>query len=322
MKDITGRLKVAHVNIRSLFPKIVDIDYVKKQKKLTEEELLYYLHNDDESDIPDMSVEEDCGWDDDDHQNIPDENIFERLTSQVEEGENEDYSEHEEPDNFQEKPDELKLANTDSDHQAIDDPHVDCTLGPLESERELSDTDSDNQANADHTLDPVTSEQGLLITNLLPEKSEQVKTDFVLPLFNNINKEMQSQSPKIHLVYSKICSTLRTLFDCFLKRECILDKSIENIDFINPINYLDLEQIYYGARVQNIFHNHTDLTPEQKHLFQLTCLNFYIESCNQIVKRMPLESNKLKEMSIIDPAKVKSGEISSIAHMCGLFSLD
>ncbi|XP_072388219.1 uncharacterized protein [Diabrotica undecimpunctata] len=74
---------------------------------------------------------------------------------------------------------ELKLANTDSDHQAIDDPHVDCTLGPLESERELSDTDSDNQANADHTLEPVTSEQELLITNLLPEKSEQVKTDGV-----------------------------------------------------------------------------------------------------------------------------------------------
>ncbi|XP_072381987.1 uncharacterized protein [Diabrotica undecimpunctata] len=143
--------------------------------------------------------------------------------------------------------------------------------------------------------------------------------DFVLPLFNNINKEMQSQSPKIHLVYSKICSTLKTLFDCFLKREYILDKSIENIDFRNSRNYLDLEQIYYGARVQNIFYNHTDLTPEQKHLFQLRCLDFYIESCNQIVKRMPLESNKLKELSNIGPAKVKSGEISSITHMCGLF---
>lgn len=77
----------------------------KNKKPLTEKELLYYLDNDAESDVPDIS-DEDCGWEDDvDHQSISDNEIVEILTSQVEGGENEDYSDHEEPDNLQEKPD-------------------------------------------------------------------------------------------------------------------------------------------------------------------------------------------------------------------------
>lgn len=87
-------------------------DYVKKQKKtLTEEELLYYLENDAESDIPDMSDEEDCAGDDDDHQTISADEIFEILTSQVEGGENEDNSDNDVPNNLQEKPDGELLKN-------------------------------------------------------------------------------------------------------------------------------------------------------------------------------------------------------------------
>lgn len=75
-----------------------------KKKPLTEKELLYYLENDAESDIPDMTDEEDdCNRDDAGNQSIADDVILEILTSQFEE--DEDLSDHEEPDNLQEKPD-------------------------------------------------------------------------------------------------------------------------------------------------------------------------------------------------------------------------
>lgn len=58
--------------------------------------------------------------------------------------------------------------------------------------------------------------------------------DFALQLFNNLNREMQAEQPRIHVLYAEITKTVRTLFDCFLKREYILSTSIENIDFENP----------------------------------------------------------------------------------------
>ncbi|CAH1383553.1 unnamed protein product, partial [Tenebrio molitor] len=61
--------------------------------------------------------------------------------------------------------------------------------------------------------------------------------DFILPLFNQLNLEMQSESPKIHVVYKNICNVLRTIYECFLKRNYIQSTEIENIDPKNPHNY-------------------------------------------------------------------------------------
>lgn len=36
--------------------------------------------------------------------------------------------------------------------------------------------------------------------------------------FNDLNREMQSEKPKLHLIYKNICNILRTIFECFLKR--------------------------------------------------------------------------------------------------------
>lgn len=126
------------------------------------------------------------------------------------------------------------------------------------------------------------------------------------------------KSPKLHELYKNVCNALHTLYDCFLKREYISNTPIENIDFRNPRNYLEIENCYFGASV-NVTIAEQNVSGEQLHLFRLRCIEFYVEACTQITNRFPLKNNQLKVMNFLDPTEVKSGNIASIANVVALF---
>lgn len=142
--------------------------------------------------------------------------------------------------------------------------------------------------------------------------------DFILPIFNNLNKEMQSEAPTLHVLYKNVCNALRTLYDCFLIREYISSTPIEDIDFRNPQNYLPIENCYFGASV-NITIANQNISGEQLHFFRLRCIEFYIEACIQVTTRFPLKNNPLKLLNFLDPTEVKRGNIASIADVVALF---
>lgn len=146
--------------------------------------------------------------------------------------------------------------------------------------------------------------------------------DFVLPFFTELNREMQAEHPKIHLVYSNICRTLRTLFDCFLKRDYIVITEIENVDFKDPTNFLDINEVYCGAKATSSLMDsktYPSRTPDHVQYFKLRCRDFYIEACQQIIKRFPLKNNPLKELGVLKPENVKGGQSQSIIPLCTLF---
>lgn len=143
--------------------------------------------------------------------------------------------------------------------------------------------------------------------------------DFVLPLFNQLNKEMQAEHPKIHIVYKNVSQTLRTFFDCFLKREYLTNIPIENVNFKDSNNFMDINEVYYGARATSTLLNCSKISPEQVNLFKCRCLDFYIEACHQITVRFPLKNNPLKGLDVIEPTNVKSGKNASIIPVCTLF---
>lgn len=144
--------------------------------------------------------------------------------------------------------------------------------------------------------------------------------DFVLPLFTDLNKVMQAEQPKIHSLYEKITGTLKTIFDCFLKREYLTSTPIENVDFINPRNLMHIDAIYYGAAASNtLLSSSENLNSDQVNLFKCRCLDFYIEACKQITTRFPLKNNPIKSLDIIDPKNVKIGKTASIVPMTRLF---
>lgn len=62
--------------------------------------------------------------------------------------------------------------------------------------------------------------------------------EFVLPIFTNLNLEFQSQTPKIHNIYSKMSAAFKTLLDCYIKPDYLKVTDISQIQYRNPSNFL------------------------------------------------------------------------------------
>ncbi|KAJ8939882.1 hypothetical protein NQ318_023222 [Aromia moschata] len=58
---------------------------------------------------------------------------------------------------------------------------------------------------------------------------------FVLPRFNNLNKETQSETPKIHNLYNSISSTYKVLLEYFIKKRKSANQICKRFDFNNEV---------------------------------------------------------------------------------------
>lgn len=117
-------------------------------------------------------------------------------------------------------------------------------------------------------IDIVCNKNDVLIAENILQKLQESRNklyfqflDYVLPVFNQLNREMQSESPKIHLLYENVTAVLQALFDCFLKRDYIVKTLITNIDFKNPRHFLSIENMYFGANVAATLSNSKNIAP-------------------------------------------------------------
>lgn len=172
--------------------------------------------------------------------------------------------------------------------------------------------------------DAVSRNDVLAVDNILSKMNDPTTKlflqflEFILPFFNNLNKEMQSESVKIHVLYKNISNILKTIFDCFIKRNYLINTPLESVQYKNPANHQPIEDIYFGANVLKSLSNH-NLTSEQLAFFRLRCLDFYIEACSQILSRFPLQNNPLKYFGFMSPSTIKEGTVTTITDCALLF---
>lgn len=141
--------------------------------------------------------------------------------------------------------------------------------------------------------------------------------DFALPILTNVNLAFQSESPQIHLIYSKVATAYKTILDCYINNEYLNSTQLSQIQYRNPNNFLSTENIYLGGKCTAVLSN-SSFSKRHINNFVTNCLNFYVECCHQLYKRFPLNSVHMKcleLMSFLDPKNAKSiRSISSIAY--------
>lgn len=108
---------------------------------------------------------------------------------------------------------------------------------------------------------------------------------YVLEIVNKLNVEFQSEKCKIYLLNDRVSALYKTILRNYLKKQYIDQTGLEKIDVINPRNFLPVEEIYYGARVQVILTS-GQINDIEMHTFRLRCLDFYTELCLQIKKKI------------------------------------
>lgn len=137
--------------------------------------------------------------------------------------------------------------------------------------------------------------------------------DFVLPIFTKLNIEFQSESPKIHEVYSKMTITFKILLEFYIDPDYLKTHDLCQIQYRNPQFYLPPHKLHVGGKcmadlAQNI------VSREEKSIFLTKCLDFYVEGVHQLYKRFPLKSSyvqTLKNLQFMDPTNMNN--IISIA---------
>lgn len=155
--------------------------------------------------------------------------------------------------------------------------------------------------------------QANTILHLLQQPSTKLYLEFLsysLPFFNKLNILMQSERPKIYIIYNEVITVIKTIMDCFIKEDILNKNNVYDIEYKNPRNFLELDKMYFGAAINLSDQDSTILQP-----VKLKCLEFYIESINQILSRFPLKNSVLKKLEFLNPDNVMNRKIASISDI-------
>ncbi|KAJ8968820.1 hypothetical protein NQ314_002082 [Rhamnusium bicolor] len=163
------------------------------------------------------------------------------------------------------------------------------------------------------------SYQNIPAANMILNHLNQLETklyleflEFILPTFNVLNAIMQSETPKIQIIYREVTAAVKTILDCYIKED-IMKKNKTNvydIDFKNPRNFLPIDKMYFEAKTQN-----SSLDNYVLNGVKIKCLDFYIESIRQIFDRFPLKNSAFEKLKFIDPKHVISRKTQSISEI-------
>ncbi len=144
--------------------------------------------------------------------------------------------------------------------------------------------------------------------------------DFVLPVFNKVNKLMQSESTQIHVLYMSVASTLRTILSCYMKESYLSKTPLKQLRFRDPNNFKPKEEMYLGVNVDTELRSSAQYEKVAIDRFRLNCLEFYIEAASQINKRFSFGSEKLEILKALSPKVVFNKEIPSLVTLLHIYS--
>lgn len=134
---------------------------------------------------------------------------------------------------------------------------------------------------------------------------------YTLKLVNTINIEFQSEKPRLHQLLPRVSSTYRQILKNYLKIDYVNRTELSKISVRNPENFVALENVYFGFKVQETISNNTQLHPKHLHDFRINCLNFYIELAVQVKNRFPFGNELYTQLTWLDPQNIFSDNKAS-----------
>lgn len=135
---------------------------------------------------------------------------------------------------------------------------------------------------------------------------------YILDIVNKINVQFQAEGFRMHILVSSITSMYKTVLKNFMRPDYVDQCSLDKI-LLHPANYLQLNEIYVGAKSEIILLEKSVSDNEIKN-FKVSCLHFYVELCKEIIKRFKFYDPVLNFAQNLDP-EVITVSPSSITPM-------
>jgi len=142
----------------------------------------------------------------------------------------------------------------------------------------------------------------------------------ILPYFTDLNKDMQSERPKIY-EYGKIANLCRCIMEIFIDKNYIKQcKSLQTVQYKNSHSFVPLQNLDLGIEIENYIEKHSNISLAEIETFKLRCVDFSIESLDQIFQRFSFDRVDLWEMRTLIPKNIIYDFSSSIIPLAKEFS--
>ena len=120
----------------------------------------------------------------------------------------------------------------------------------------------------------------------------------VLPLFTEVNKLLQYEEPKIHVMSSELTSFMYKLLGRFLLVSAYKDRLITDIDIDDSNNFLPDQQIMIGFTTRSYIQKHCILPAEEKKIIS-ACKSFYVAAYRYATSHLPFSDEVLKHAEVL-----------------------
>lgn len=153
--------------------------------------------------------------------------------------------------------------------------------------------------------------------------------NFVLPMVCKRNIEFQAEEPKVHVLYTKMETLLKTIVSLYMNEDYVDQTDVEFLEFVektkdNEKNWEPLHRVDLGHVVTADLASLSSVLPINGiNNFRTQCRQFLIVLGEQIYKRFPFKEKSvkvLKQLSFIDPVNLH--ETESIAEVADFFGID
>ena len=140
----------------------------------------------------------------------------------------------------------------------------------------------------------------------------------VLPLFSEVNKFLQFEEPKIHIVRRELTGFIQKLFGRFLQVSAFKEIPVTDVNLQDPSNFLDDDKVMIGFTTRMAFNKHNLLPKEEQEVAQ-ACRSFFVASLEYAMSHLPLADDLLKHAEVLQMANRETANFESILYFVERF---
>ena len=133
-----------------------------------------------------------------------------------------------------------------------------------------------------------------------------------LQVINAFNKLMQVEAPTIHFLFSEVQAFVKKLFLRFMAPAAVQEKQVSQINIEDSSQYLPVNAVYVGDKARRYLEAENDLTSDEIRGFYEVCREFWLSAVKYAVKKLPVESDFLTNLTWLNPGVQEYGMLDQI----------
>ena len=135
-----------------------------------------------------------------------------------------------------------------------------------------------------------------------------------LQVINAFNKLMQGEAPTVHFLLREVQGFVKKLLLRFMVPTVIQEQNLTHIELDDASLHLPVEEVFVGDKARRYIEGDNELSSSEKRAFYKVCREFWITAAKYAVKKLPLDSAFLANLSWVNPGVQEYGMLTQLKN--------